>query len=193
LDEIFDMTKDEFLAPLPITNDDVVYRQAHMTHLKYLPGDKNSRFPKESHFKPDADGLSVNCCRLIPLNGVYHVIGLTYKFNTTHYKDPRQFQVFSLPVEFIRAIENVSDVVHSPVFHGDPAPIGSPNNYAHTSLLYPDDEEIRLKLSDYCQHNHNISFCPVDFSSIDIEVGALRIRLDDTEYHRLPKTGQSLY
>ena len=180
------MSPEEFLKPLDILADDAVYRQAHFSQLIYPPGNKHKRFPKASHFKPDEDGLSVNLCRLITVNGVYHIIGLTYRINKEEFKDPANFKLFTIQTSIITAIDGVVSIIHSPVFKGNPAPIGSPNNYAHTSLIYPDDEEIRLKLSDYCQQDFMHSYCTVDFEIIEKEVSALRERLDDTPYHRLP-------
>ena len=185
------MTKEQFLTPLYISSEDDVYRQAHLQSLKPIPGNTEFRFPRESHFKPHSDGLSVHWNRYISIHGVYHTIGLSFKKDTCEYKDAKSFKLFSLPVGFIRSIDGVLDIKHSPVFNGSPAPIGFPNNYAHTSLLYPDDEEIRVKLSDYCKDNQEVSNCYVNFTLIDQEIIALRERLDNTEYHRLPVQGNN--
>jgi hypothetical protein len=193
MDEILVMTQEQFLIPLYIPNEDSVFRQAHIQSLKPVPGNNEFRFPRESHFKPHPEGLSVHWNRYISIRGVYHIISLSYKKDTTEYKDPKNFKLFSLPVGFIRSIDGVLDVKHSPVFNGSPAPIGFPNNYAHTSLLYPDDEEIRVKLSDYCKDNHQASYCYINFTLIEPEITALRERLDNTEYHNLPIQGNNLY
>ena len=179
------MTPDEFQISLIINDDDSVYRQAHVSRLIKTESSKKRRHPSESHFKPDPDGLSVHWNKHITVSGVFHIIGLSYKIGKGEYKDFKCFEVFSIPVEYIRSLEGVQAVVHSPVFNGDPAPIGSPNNYAHTSLIYPDDEEIRLKLSDYCQFDYDNSYCPADFTILDEEINELRKRLNDTIYHKL--------
>lgn len=183
------MTQAEFTTPLLIPDEDAVYRQAFIGHLVKLPANKNIRYPSESHFKPDPDGLSVHWCRYIGLNGVYHILGLSYRKGTTQYKDYKAFRVFTLPVEYLRLLEGIQEVTHSPVFNGDPAKIGFPNNYAHTSVIYPDDEEIRMKLSDYCMFYYDNSYRPADFALLDTEINKLRERLDNTPYHRLTPNG----
>jgi hypothetical protein len=179
------MTEEQFLIPISIAIKDSVYRHAHLNNL--IPTqDKKFRIPRPSHFKPDHDGLSVNLDRLITINGVYHIIGLSYKIGKPQYKDPKEFKLFRIPVQFIRSMEGIIDVIHTPIFRGNPAPIGFPNNYAHTSLLYPDDEEIRLKLSDYCWKNYDTCHCAVDFTFIELEVMKLREKLNSSIYHCLP-------
>lgn len=179
------MTEQSFLTSLQISGNDAVYRQAHASILSKMPSDKKKRFPNEAHFKPDSDGLSVNWSRYLSPEEVYHLIGLSFKLGTTDFKDYKAFKIFKLPVEIIRSIEGIEDVVHTPVLNGNPAPIGSPNNYAHASIIYQDDEEIRLKLSDYCQFLYDDSYIPIDIPLLEIEINELRGRLDDTRYHRL--------
>ena len=179
------MTVAEFKAPLPIANEDAVFRQAHTSQLGVMKEDKNKRFPKPSHFKPDPDGLSVHWDRFIDVEGVFTIIGLSYRTGTTEYKDPKMFCVFSFPVGFVRAVEGVEDVIHTPFFNGDPASVGCPNNYSHSSILYPDDEEIRLKLSDYCRSNYEGCICTANFEMLEKAIAELRERLDETPFHRL--------
>lgn len=179
------MTEEEFLKPLPITNEDHVYRQVHWSALQKSDSNKKKKFPNASHFTPDADGLSVNLAKLITLNGVYHIIGISFKPNTTEFKSYKDFKVFRFSFSFLRSIENIKSVLHSPVLNGNPAPVGNPNNYAHASVLYgEDDEDVRLKLSTYCDSNYEQALCTADFTSIDKEVAELRERLNDTPYHR---------
>lgn len=178
-------TPEQFLQPLYIPNEDLVYRQAHITRLSKFPNDKKKRFPDESHFKPDPDGLSVNWNGQCTVKGIYEVIGISFKHETSIYKNYREFRLFGLPVGFVRSVEGINDVVHSPVFNGNPAAIGSPNNYAHASILYPDDEEIRVKLSDFCRENYDQIYCTIDFDLLDPIINELRERLDNTPYHRL--------
>lgn len=181
------MTEAEFLTPLSILSENGVYRQAHLNQMD-KNASPNRKFPKPAHFSPDPDGLSVHWDRFIQPHGVYHVIGLSYRFGKTEYKNPRDFRLFHFPVGWLRQLEGLVDVVHSPVFHGNPAPVGSPNNYAHASLIYPDDEEIRLKLSNYCQSNFDGCYRPVDFELLDSELNELRARLDQTSYHIIPES-----
>jgi hypothetical protein len=168
---------------LPVPDEDALYRQAHFSKLT---GPAGGRFPKASHFVPDEDGLSVHWDRYIGTAGIYILIGLTYRPGKTVFKDPKDFTVFSLPVSFIRSLEGVAGVIHTPHYSGNPAPVGSPNNYAHTSLLYPKDEEIRIKLSDFC-HDTPGCLCHADIPPLETEIAALRERLDNTPYHRIQK------
>ncbi|THU34209.1 hypothetical protein FAM09_24635 [Niastella caeni] len=181
------MTEKQFLTPLPILDEHNVYRQVHIQDLHPKERDHPERYPKPSHFKPDPDGLSVYWNQHIDPEGVYNIIGLSYKANKTEFKDPANFFVFSIPVLYLRAVEGISDVSHSPRYIGNPAPIGSPNIYSHASIVYSDDEEIRLKLSDYCKSNHASCHCKIDFSIVEKKVQELRQRLDNTIYHRLPE------
>ncbi|MEJ7684665.1 MAG: hypothetical protein WKG06_43820 [Segetibacter sp.] len=179
------MTEQEFKNPLSIPNDAFVYRQVNLAHLKHELGNRKKRFPKESHFKPDADGLSVHWNRFIDVKGIYHIIGISFKPETTEFKDYRTFRVFSFPINFLKEVDGINSIIHSPVFNGNPAPVGFPNNYAHSSILYPDDEEIRIKLSTYCNEKYAECFCPTDLNLLDIEINPLRERLNQTEYHLL--------
>lgn len=179
------MTEAEFKTPLPLSPEDGVYRQTHLSQMD-KNGAPNKKFPKASHFSPDPDGLSVHWDRHIQPQGVFHIIGLSYRVGKSEYKNPRDFRLFHFPVGWLRQLEGLVDVVHSPVFHGNPAPVGSPNNYAHASLIYPDDEEIRLKLSNYCQKNFENCHCQVDFDLLDIELSELRARQNMTSYHYFP-------
>lgn len=178
------MTEEQFRTPLPVPDSDSVYRQCFKQLLKPIPGSEYRRFPKESDFVPHADGLSVNWSAYSSIESIYLLLGISYKHKKPEYKNPREFGLFKLPIAFIRAIENVIDVRHSPVYNGNPAPVGSPNNYAHASIIYPDDEEIRLKLSDYCRENHEHAYCEGNFDLLEPEIEELRRRLDNTPFHR---------
>jgi hypothetical protein len=178
------MTEQEFVTLLPIPDTDFLYRQVHDQDLKQIPGVEAGRFPKERHFIPNEDGLSMHWHQYVSPEGVYHIIGLSFRGTTTTFKDPAKFKIVSIPVAVLRSIEQVSAVEHSPVFNGNPAAVGSPNNYAHSSVKFPNDEEIRLKLSDYCRDNHTNCFQQVDMQLIEREVQDLRSRLNNTLYHR---------
>lgn len=180
------MTKKQFLTPLSILDDHSVFRQVPIQDL-YPKEDHPQKYPKPSHFKPHSDGLSVYWNQHIDAERVYNIIGLSYRTNKTEYKDPIKFLVFLIPVAHLRSIEGITEVSHTPHYSGDPAPVGSPNIYAHASIVFLDDEEIRLNLSDYCRNNHASCHCKVHFPTIESNVNELRQRLDNTIYHRLQK------
>lgn len=179
-------TPEEFLTVLPIPDTDLVYRQGHLIKLIKIQGDKKKRFPDETNFVPDPDGLSLHWSAYSTPEYVFKHIGISYKFNSTTYKTYSEFRVFSIPVALFRSLDGVR-VEHTPVYNGNPAPLGVPNNYAHASALYSaEDVEIRLKLSDYCRENYDKSHCSIDFKLLDPIIEDLRERLDQTNYHRLP-------
>lgn len=188
MDEILGITQKQFAEPLPIPPESFVLRQANKTIL-----DKEGRYPKAKHFIPDEDGLSVHWDNFITVEEVFHIIGLSYKFAKEEFKDPCQFHIFKFPVHFLLLIEGIAQVIHSPVFNGNPAPVGMPNNYAHSSICYGQDEEIRLKLSAYCNEEHEVAYCKVqDFELLEKEVEALRLRLNETKYHRCLLDNESI-
>ena len=179
-------TQAQFLTSIPVYETDLVYRQIPLNHLVKSASDKKKRFPNEAHFAPHADGLSVHWNAYCTVESIFKLIGISHKYGSLDFKNPREYRLFSIPVIFLRSLDNVK-VEHSPVFNGNPAPIGTPNNYAHASVIYGIEEvEIRIKLRDYCSENYNISHSPIDFALLDPEIDELRSRLDNTPYHRLP-------
>jgi hypothetical protein len=114
---------------------------------------KGSRMPSESMFVPDEDGLSVDWDKYSSPEQSLIRTGLTFRYNTQEFKDPRKFLVFRLNVGEVRQIEEVAAVTHTPVFHGDPPPVGSPNNRSHSSIISI-DEEVRLKLRDVAKEEN---------------------------------------
>jgi hypothetical protein len=183
MDEVFSV--DQLLKPLTIENEDSIYRQASVFHLAKTPQQKKRRYPNESHFVPDKDGLSVYWTKYIKLKDVFIIIGLSYVKDTEVYKDHTHFKIFKFPVSFVKAIEGILGVLHSPVYNGNPAPVGSPNIFSHSLVVYENDPEIRMKLSDYCRDNNDSSFCDFNVHSIDEEVKELRDRLNDTPFHKV--------
>ena len=180
MDEKFEVNN----IPWPIEeipSEDFVTRQA-------LPmertGKRPRKFPKESHFKlrPGEDGLSVNWVKYLDTKSNFILLGLTHNRNGD-YLDYSGFKIFKYSVKFLRSLDGVADVEHKPIYNGNPAPVGKPNNRAHAIVIYPDDEEIRMNLSDYCRENFDHSFCEFDISSLDQEINNLRERLNDTPYH----------
>ncbi|MGN7722273.1 hypothetical protein [Chitinophaga sp. 22620] len=177
MDEKFD----NLAYPKPIeviTNECFVYRQAHIDKLK------NKRIPSESHFIPDSDGLSVYWNRHCTVNEIYILIGLSYRHKKTEYKNHEHFKVFKLNAGMLRSINGVQDVLHTPIINGNPAPLGQPNNYSHSSVIYENDEEIRMKICDFISENYDECYCDFEPSSLNDQIAALRERLDNTEYHR---------
>lgn len=181
MDEIFGLTEAEFILSLPVPNDSNVYRQVHKNDL-----DKQSRrFPQAKHFKLKKDelDLSVNWATYVTIDEVFYLIGLSHNAKG-NFKDVRMYEVFKFPVDFLRKLEGIEKVVHSPVLNGNPAPVGRPNIYAHTSVFYPDDEEVRKKLSNYCNDDYKNSYCSINIELIEPIIEKLRERLNNTKYHR---------
>lgn len=178
------MIEVDYSKKLQVLSEDKVFRQVATSYLTHAKGNKTERFPRENHFSPDSDGLSVNWDRFSNVSYNYHIIGLTYKYKQPGiYKDFRNFHVFKIPVTILKSIEGINSIDHNPIFNGNPAPLGSPNNYAHTLVVYDDDPEIRLKLSDWCRDYHSESYCQVDFGLLETEIEELRQRLNTTVYH----------
>ena len=162
-----------------IPDEDYVYRQVH---IKNAPKINGKRIPDETNFIPDEDGLSVHWDKYTTINDVYCVIGLSHNMKGG-YKDYTGFKVFQFPVTFLRRLQGISGVIHTPVINGNPAPIGHPNNRAHASVILPNDEEIRIKLTDHVINNYINSYCDFDVTHFNIEIKQLRNRLNDTPYH----------
>lgn len=168
-------------AKEPIPGEDHVYRHCHFSAVTR---EKKLRFPNEAHFKPDPDGLSVNWDKRIAIKQIYILLGLSYKNQETDiFKDHKQFQVFKYPVDVLRGIPGIESVEHDPIYFGNPSPMGKPNNPAHALVKYPDDEEIRLVLSDYARENNAESYCPFDVNSLNAEIEELKSRLPDVPYN----------
>ena len=164
----------------PIPDEDNIYRHCHHTNVIK---EKPLRFPNEAHFKPDPDGLSVNWDRKITIPQIFILIGLSFNRNDW-FIDHKQFQLFRFPVSFLRSVSGIESVEHDPVFHGNPSPIGKPNNPAHALVKYPDDEEIRMTLSDYARVNSSESYSPFAVNSLNAEIEELRSRLPDVPYNK---------
>ncbi|MEX0966750.1 MAG: hypothetical protein WD077_05895 [Bacteroidia bacterium] len=157
-----------------------VFRQVHFSDLV---GPKKKRFPSEAHFAPDPDGLSVYWGQMINAMGVLITIGLSFKKDDT-FKNPTEFKVLEFTVSYLRSIEGVLDLIHTPQFNGNPAAVGSPNIPSHASVRYGiEDLEVRVNLSDYCRENREEVFCSINANSVLEEVEQLRLRLNDTPYH----------
>ena len=168
-----------------ISNEDYVFRQ--VTPFDRIFGDKRRRFPNETHFelRPGEKGLSTNWDKHISLGQNFILIGLTHNPNTGKFLNHTMFQIFRYPVSFLMSIEGIENVKHQPVFHDNPAPVGKPNNKSHSEVIYENDEEIWLKLSDFCNDNYDEAFCDFKANSVNDEIEELRELLNNTEYHKL--------
>ena len=166
-----------------IPDDSFLYRQAHI--LSNTHQVDNKRIPNESHFSPDEDGLSVYWDKYANEQFIYCYIALSYKFKSDKFKDYRAYKIYKFPTEIFRKIQDVSDVLHSPVYYGNPAPVGFPNNKSHSLVIYPNDVEIRLKLTDYVKEFYSEAHCEYDVKLLDKEISNLRERLNDTPFHKV--------
>ena len=175
MDEIPPVSSTWVIEEIP--DIDFVLRQVPVIQT----GPSGRRVPNETAFKlrPGENGLSVNWEKYLDVKGNYILLGLTFNKNNT-FIDYTAFKIFRLEVGYIRSVSGVTDVLHDPVFRGDPAPVGQPNNRAHSLIICDDDEEVRTKLSDYCRDNFDISDCKFKITSLKTEIEKLKQRLNDT-------------
>lgn len=154
-----------------IPNEAFVFRHVHVNQ-------RTGRIPNEAAFKlrEGERGLSVNWDKYIDVKGCYILLGLTFS-KTNTFINYTAFKIFKLKVENIRSIVGIEDVIHDPVFYGDPPPIGKPNNRSHSQILCSNDEEVRMNLADYCLNNFDISCCNFKVTSLDEEINILKQRL----------------
>lgn len=165
-----------------IPDKDYVFRQ---TVPRERTGTKKRKFPNESHFqlREGERGLSVNWKRYITLEENFLLISITYN-KKNNFLDHSIFKIFQYPVALFRSINQIIDVIHTPEENGDPAPVGKPNNPSHSEVLYENDIEIFVKLSDYCDKNFEKAFCEFDVNSINEKAKELKTKLNNTKYHR---------
>ncbi len=147
------------------TDDCILYRLLHRNHL-----DKKNKEIRANCFDPEVDGLSTDWNRYCDPEQILIRTGLTYRFKTIEYKDPQKYSLITLSVREIRAIQEISDIVHTPTFR-NPERIGSPNNPAHTSVFYI-DEEVRMELKKIAKH-----IAEVDRDKINLEIEKLRANI----------------
>ena len=186
MDEGLELTLNDPWAVEFIPNENFVYRQSIPRDWIREEGTKR-RWPNEASFvlKENELGLSVNWDKYISIKDNFLIIGLTQ--NTPgRFINPTAFKIFKFPVAFLRSIEEIKDVIHNPSYHGNPSPIGQPNNRAHSLVEYSDDDGfVRMNLSDYCNSNYIDCYCEFDVNSINEELEELRNRLNETPFHSL--------
>ncbi|MEX2411971.1 MAG: hypothetical protein WD607_11515 [Candidatus Paceibacterota bacterium] len=131
-----------------IPDDSSLFRHVHKTNMDK----RNRRIPSESNFsiKKGDEGLSVDWDKYTTPGKIFARISNTYKFGKTEFKDHKDFYIYKLDTRFVRNIPDVRKISHDPLFNGDPASIGNPNNRAHSLVLFDlhNDPEVRTKLRD---------------------------------------------
>lgn len=128
----------------------LLYRKVHENCFNRV----SPRKPTANMFNPEDDGVSVDWNKYSTPEESLIRTGLTYKPNTTNFKDHTKFHVVQLKVGDIRTIEEIAGIAHTPILN-DPEPVGSPNNMSHSSVFYS-DVEIRLKLVACCNEVEGI-------------------------------------
>ena len=121
------------------TQSCILYRLVHQNMINKLTGK-----PSANMFNSEASGLSCDWDRYTNPDCSLIRTGLTFKHAKKVFKSSEEFLVFSLPVNKLREIQEIQDIIHTPEFR-DHQIIGDPENLSHTSVFYI-DEEIRLKL-----------------------------------------------
>jgi len=172
--------------PIEVIPDDAhVYRQV-LPHERERVGKKRRRFPSEHHFelRPDEKGLSVHWDKYITVRNIYLLLSLTHNLKG-NFLNHTAFKVFRYPVKFLRNIQKIEDVIHTPNFYGNPSPIGKPNNRAHADVVYENDMEVFVKLRDYCDEEYEYAHCEFDVNSINDKVEELKNLLNDNEFHKI--------
>ena len=154
------------------------------------------RIPASSHFalRAGETGLSVNWYPRIDPVTHYTLIAIQHNGSGV-FLDPNSFRVYALPVDMLRQLDGIAEVCHDPVFNGDPAPVGHPNNPSHAEVIYTDQEnnlDARLILSEYCQKHPEAYHYPFPDPGLDAAIEALRARNNDTPYHRVEGWGEGV-
>jgi len=118
-------------------------------------------------------------------------LGLTYNKDQSAYLQPAAFKLFQYPVAVLRQMTGIQKIEHDPRCNGQPAPIGAPNNPAHASVYLdePNDEEVRLKISEWVNEHYDASAISWDIEVLESELQALRDRGNATCYHQVEDWG----
>ncbi len=168
----------------PITDNCIFFRHVPIMHTS--KNDKKRRFPNESHFSlhPEDDGLSFNWSEYADQNKGLIVLGLT-KGKKGDFINIKNYLEFKIPVSVLKKTSENVKLSHDPLFNGNPSDVGKPNNKSHALFTYdPDDVEIRVQLSHYCNSTDD-SFCVVNHDELSESIARLQERANDTPYHKL--------
>jgi len=186
MDETTEAIVNDIPWPLEeITIDCELYRHVHYSHRPKYQGKR--RHPNESHFilKDGEDGLSFNWNKYAKEKRGLIVIGLKIG-NNGSFIPISDYSYFKFPVSFLYSIVGVYEIVHNPIFNGDPSEVGSPNNKSHSLVVFDrDDLSVRVNLSDYCNEHYESAKCDTDLAEIASRLNELRDRLNNTPYHKL--------
>ena len=120
----------------------LLYRFAHNQYFD------DDRIPKSTAFKPDFQfGISCDWSKLSTPEDTLIRVGLTYKFESSLYKDFQEFSVIQFSVAKIKTIDEIIGLKHTPKKKGL---LGHPKNLSH-STMYHLDVEVRIKLKGISQ------------------------------------------
>jgi hypothetical protein len=162
-----------------ISDDDYLIRQVSVSLL-----DENN-FPKEACFMLNVQikecELSFNLKSLIDAEANYKLIGIQQN-KKQNWKNPEMFSLFEFPVEFLKTLINYEKIKHTPSYKGAPAPVGKPNNIAHSSLFCGEfTDRTRSQMRGYCEVSNNK--LKADMVAVMKEVNELRARGNNTPFH----------
>lgn len=132
-----------------IPDKSLLYRHIHKTRM-----DKHDKsIPSESNFtiRKEHEGLSVDWDKYTTPEKILARISNTHKFEKSEFKDHNDYYIYKLDTGYVRKIPDVREISHDPLFNGNPAPTGNPNNRAHSLIKYKihNDPEVRLKIRDH--------------------------------------------
>lgn len=186
MDEISEIVS---TSPWPIeefTDECILYRHCHYSKREQI-SKKERRHPNEASFvlREGEEALSFNWSKYANSERGSVVIALTYN-RSDNYLNYKDYTFFKYPIEFLKSVDGIVNIVHNPDFKGNPSAVGHPNNKSHSLVfIESNDLAIRINLADFSKENYELAKCTIDFNTLDDEIEQLRARLNDTEYHRL--------
>lgn len=166
-----------------IQDNQLLYRQIPVMLRK---GNRPRMYPGEGCFelRENEDSLSFNLKDKIEPSQNYILIGLSSN-GKGGLNDYTAYKIFQFSVSFLFSLPKFEAILHTPVYGGNPSPVGSPNNPAHVSLLCGNfDEGTRVLMSDYCLDEFDNSEIEFKVATLRNEIEELRNRANDTEYHK---------
>lgn len=139
-----------------LPNEDDVYRLVQVS----VRDKKNNSVPAIRCFAPHSNDngmLSVDWDNYTTPEESLARFGGTHKHGTTNFKDHRQWEIYSMNVEFLKLLDSIiDDVTHDPI-ENTPPTIGMPNNPAHSLVNFsgnnPEEDapEIMLLLRNHAK------------------------------------------